>query len=113
MYGMAVRNAFTKPEEQATVRAEAFEIGVSRWPLLALEIKTLTDTYWVNFAKTGDPNGEGLPKWPVYTSAADQALDINDVPTVRVGVNKAGLDFFDTYYQSLKAPAAGGGVSAK
>jgi len=51
MYGMAVRNAFTKPEEQATVRAEAFEIGVSRWPLLALEIKTLTDTYWVNFAK--------------------------------------------------------------
>ena len=72
-------------------------------------------TYWVNFSKTGDPNGAGLAKWPAYNPAADQALEFGDPIAVRSQVNKAGMDFFDSYYQSLSSPAgaATGTTTAK
>lgn len=31
--------------------------------------------YWCQFAKTGDPNGPGLPVWPAYDPGADVLLD--------------------------------------
>lgn len=37
-------------------------------------------SYWTNFAKTGNPNGENLPEWKTYTAAEPciQLLDIEN-----------------------------------
>ncbi len=39
------------------------------------EVARMMNTYWVNFAKRGDPNGEGLPNWPAFDQQKDQLLE--------------------------------------
>ena len=35
------------------------------------------NTYWANFAKTGNPNGNGLPVWPLYDTQKEEILDVD------------------------------------
>jgi para-nitrobenzyl esterase len=70
-------------------------------------------SYWVNFSATGNPNSGSLVKWPAYNAKDDQALEFGDQIAVRSEVNKAGLDFFDGYYQSLAEKKVGAGTTAK
>ncbi len=37
-----------------------------------------TNSYWANFAKTGNPNGPGLPDWPQYSSSKDVLMDFTE-----------------------------------
>ncbi|MEO8096228.1 MAG: carboxylesterase family protein [Acidobacteriota bacterium] len=51
--------------------------------------------YWTNFAKTGDPNGGSLPKWPKFDPSARAYMDLTaGGPVAREGLRRAACDLF-------------------
>jgi para-nitrobenzyl esterase len=56
-------------------------------------IAAAANAYWAAFAKTGDPNGAGRPRWPAYDAARDVLLDFAEQgPVARPDPWKARLD---------------------
>jgi para-nitrobenzyl esterase len=54
------------------------------------------NAYWVAFAKTGDPSGEGRPRWPAYQAETDQILDFTVAgPKPGPDPRRERLDFGD------------------
>ncbi|MGZ3304928.1 MAG: carboxylesterase/lipase family protein [Asticcacaulis sp.] len=53
-----------------------------------------TNSYWANFAKTGNPNGPGLAEWPKYDSAGDKIMlfGMDGAPAAKPDPFKPRLD---------------------
>ena len=58
--------------------------------------RTISDAIagaWVRFAKTGDPNGPGLPVWPAYRPPAYQYLNYSDTIAAASGFRETQIEF--------------------
>ena len=70
------------------------------------EDRALSDAmtrYWVQFAKTGNPNAEGLPAWPAYDPETDQHLELGDEIKAGAGYRKEALDALDEIWAATMA----------
>ena len=62
-------------------------------------------SYWVNFAKSGNPNGRGLPVWPAFTPADSKVLYLSDPVSVGGVANIKSLTVLDTVYTTVRGKA--------
>jgi para-nitrobenzyl esterase len=57
----------------------------------------LMSSYWVNFARSGNPNGEGLPEWLAFDPFSPQIIEFGDeVKPVPIPFREQ-LEFFDRF----------------
>ena len=61
---------------------------------------------WVRFAKTGDPNGPGLPSWPVFTEQKEGYLEFGDSIVGKTALHKKQLDFLTDFTAAQRTPGS-------
>ena len=86
-HGMEIGYAFGNLAADASPEDQALSEAMTR--------------YWVQFAKTGNPNVEGLPEWPAYEPETDQHLELGDEIKAGAGYRKAAVDSLNEIWSAL------------
>ena len=68
------------------------------WENIDHQIASRMSAYWVNFARTGNPNGRGLPEWDPFDLQKELVMQLDTVMVEMPLPGKAKLEFWEYYY---------------
>lgn len=68
------------------------------WQDIDIQLADQMSNYWVNFAKTGNPNGSKLTQWPTFTKPKGQVMILAEKIRQEELPFKQGLEVLSTLY---------------
>jgi para-nitrobenzyl esterase len=61
-------------------------------------VSEMLSTYWTNFAKNGNPNGPGVPKWPEFSGKRGQVMYFHNEAHPGPVPSAEALEVLDSYF---------------
>jgi para-nitrobenzyl esterase len=68
------------------------------------DISEAMAVYWTNFAKQGDPNGNGVPSWPAFSDTNPVVMHFNKTPHPGPVPSAESLKSLDAYFAWRRTP---------
>ena len=65
-------------------------------------VSEMMQQYWVNFAKTGNPNGKGLPYWPSFDESQPTTMQFRNGASLIMRPNREQIDFIDRFMKAKR-----------
>ena len=65
-------------------------------------VAEIIQQYWVNFIKSGNPNGKGLPYWPSFDESKPTTMQFSNGASLIMRPNREQIDFVDRFYKAKR-----------
>jgi len=98
-------------EEMAYVFQHLDQTPNLPWTVVDRSLSDDISDYWTNFAKYGNPNGPGLPRWVAFTVANPKVMHFTDAPQMGGVPNLNNLKVLNGYFAWRRTPKGAAWVS--
>jgi para-nitrobenzyl esterase len=79
------------------------DLSDGSWTAEDRRIADVVSSYWANLTSKGDPNGEGLPRWPAFDPKSPLVMELGEHFSPLAVADGSRLEFWRRYFQTQQA----------
>ena len=66
------------------------------------KLSAVMSSYWINYMRSGNPNGPGLPEWPQFSTKVDQVMEFSETIRPRATPFKDEFTALDDVFEQVR-----------